>query len=318
MKAKLLVCGASGFIGRNLFEYFSALPEYEVYGTSFKNGIPGAPPIVKADLTDPADVDGVIRGMDIVIQAAAVTSGAGDIVTRPYLHVTDNAVMNAHIFRACHEHKVKRVIYFSCTSMYEESPVPAREEDFNGRIHEKYFGVGWTKVYNEKMCEFYARLGPGKYTAVRHSNIYGPHDKFDLDRSHVFGATVTKVLSAPENGKITVWGDGSDERDLLYINDLVEFIALALKRQEKPFELVNAGSGRSVSVRELIAKIIEKSGRTLGVEYDLSKPAIGFKLKLNIERAEKIFGWRPATSLEEGIEKTIAWHRAHYALKAGA
>jgi nucleoside-diphosphate-sugar epimerase len=195
--------------------------------------------------------------------------------------------------------------------MYIPQGRPVKEEDFDGRMIDKYFGVGWTKVYIEKMCEFYAKLGATKYTAIRHSNIYGPYDKFDLERSHVFGATVAKVMSA-KDGVVTVWGDGSDERDLLYVSDLVTFVERAVEAQRSAFELVNLGLGRSVSVKELVSSIIQYSGRKLRIDYDLSQPSIGFKLAIDIERAKKVFDWTPAVSLEEGIQKTLDWYSCNY------
>ena len=74
--------------------------------------------------------------------------------------------------------------------------------DASEELYSRYYGVGWTKVYVEKMCDFYSRLGETKYTAIRHTNIYGPHDKFDLEKSHVFGASITKVLSAEEASEL--------------------------------------------------------------------------------------------------------------------
>jgi len=313
-KSKLLICGGTGFIGRNLCEYFSRDPSFEVFATCRKpEDVPDEErslPVewVTADLTIKEDVKQAVAGMDTVIQAAATTSGAKDIVHQPYLHVTDNVVMNAFLFRACHEAEVRQVIFFSCTTMYQSQEEPVKEEDFRGEMLDKYFGGGWTKVYNEKMCEFYAGLGKTRYIAIRHSNIYGPHDKFDLEKSHVFGATMTKVMTAT-NGKIVVWGDGSDERDLLYIDDLITFVALVIQEQDQPFVLLNLGSGESVSVRDLVDRIIRHSGRDLTIEYDLTKPSIGFKLSLNIDRAKSLFGWAPETTLDKGIQKTLDWYR---------
>ena len=76
--------------------------------------------------------------------------------------------------------------------MYPSSKKATKEKDFNGNIIDKYKGAGETKVYLEN-CKFYSMLGNTKFTIIRHSNIYGPHDKYDLDKSHVFGATITKV-----------------------------------------------------------------------------------------------------------------------------
>ena len=160
------------------------------------------------------------QGIDIVVQAAATTSGVADIVQRPYIHTSDNAVSEFAYFRTAYDLNVKHVVFFSCTVMYPSSDRPLSEDDFTGEIAPQYFAVGWTKVYLEKMAEFFADLGRTKFTVLRHSNIYGPHDKYDLERSHMFGATVTKVMTASD-GKIAVWGEGTEARDLLYIDDLV-------------------------------------------------------------------------------------------------
>lgn len=314
-KKKILVCGATGFIGRNIAESFAKREEFEVYGTYFQSPALNNPKIrmIYADLTNKDDVNKVIKGKDIIIQAAATTSGVKDIVTKPYYHVTGNAIMNSLIFRAAYEYKVPQVIFFSCTVMYQSSESPVKETDFdaNQEIHSKYFGVGWTKVYIEKMCEFYSRLGPTKYTVLRHSNIYGPYDKFDLERSHVFGATITKVMTT-KDGKIIVWGTGEEERDLLYISDLVNFVEIAIDKQKSNFELYNVGSGSSISVSNLVKKVIEHLGKDIKIEYDLSKPSIKTKLCLDISRTKNSLGWSPRVSLDEGIRKTISWYRSNY------
>ena len=311
---KILICGSTGFIGRNIAEFYTSQEGFEVYGT-YLNSEPWSSPdlkMIKVDLTKPEDVERVIQGMDIVVQAAATTSGAKDIVNRPYYHVTDNAVMNSLIFRAAYEHSVSHVVFFSCTVMYQSSDVPLKETDFdpNQEIHKNYFGVGWTKVYIEKMCEFYSRLGRTKYTVLRHSNIYGPHDKFDLEKSHVFGATMTKVLTAKKN-KIVVWGTGKEERDLLYVSDIVEFVRLALEKQQNVFELFNVGYGSSIAIKALVEKIIECSGKTFNIEHDLSQPTINTTLCLDCEKAKSEFGWVPQVSTEKGIQKTMDWYRAN-------
>jgi GDP-L-fucose synthase len=307
-KINVLVCGASGFIGRNIVEKLVQRDDMKVYGTYLKTK-PTIKGVIlkKVDLTRTAEVDEIIKGKDIVIQAAAVTTGSKDVITRPYVHVTDNAVMNSLLFRACFEKNVKHVIFFSCTTMYPNQKQPVKEKDFNYQIIDKYFGVGWTKVYLEKMCEFYSRIGNTKYTAIRHSNIYGPYDKYDLERSHFFGATITKVLTN-RDGKILVWGDGSEKRDLLYISDLVDFVEIVLKKQKEQFELINLGLGQAFSVRDVIVKIINISGKKISLEFDSSKPTIKFDLAVNTDRAQKIYGWKPKVSLEKGIRKTIQWY----------
>jgi len=312
MKEKLLVLGASGFIGRNIAEFYANDDNFEVFGT-YLNSEPLKNPnikMIKSDLTNKNDVGKVIEGKDIIIQAAATTSGSKDIVTMPYYHVTDNAVMNALVFRAAYDYKVSQVVFFSCTNMYQSSDIPIKETDFdaNQEMFPSYFGGAWTKVYNEKMCEFYSRISPTKYTVIRHSNIYGPNDKFDLDKSHVFGATVTKVANAEEGGKIEVWGQGSEERDLLYVSDLVNFVKIAIDKQKSKFELFNAGYGGSISIKELVKKIIYHSGKRIDIEFDNTKPSIKTIICLDTTKAKEFFGWSPEVSIDEGIIKTLKWY----------
>lgn len=320
MSKKILVCGATGFIGRSVAEFLAKKDEFQVYGT-YRSSKPLDNPRIKmieADLTSNGDVERLIsEGFDIIIQAAATTSGAKDTINKPYYHVTDNAVMNSLIFRAAHIHKVDHVVFFSCTTMYQSSKQPLKESDFSEsqEIYSRYFGVAWTKVYIEKMCEFYSRIGSTKYTAIRHSNVFGPYDKFGLENSHVFGATMTKVMTAEDGGKITVWGKGEEERDLIYITDLIDFIDRAITKQEDKFKLYNVGCGSSISVNDLVKKIIDLSGKDVKVENDLSKPSLETKLCLDITKAREGLGWSPKVSLDEGIQKTMEWYKSNLITK---
>ena len=310
---RILVMGATGFIGRNIAEKFSKYPTMKVTGVHNRVRPYDLPNLnwVQADLTNSADVDRVVRDADVIVQAAATTSGSKDIVSRPHIHVTDNAVMNALVFRAAHDHGVRHVVFFSCAIMYPSSNIPLKETDFDPDVpmHPRYFGAGWTKLYAEKMCEFYAGLGRTKFTAIRHSNIYGPHDKFDLERSHVMGATITKALTA-QDGRITVWGRGTEGRDLLYVDDLVNMVHRAIERQQRPFGLYNVGLGEAVSVGDLVRMVVAASGRSLAVEHDLSKPSIDTTLSLDCGLVRDELGWEPKIPLAEGIARTIRWRHA--------
>ena len=315
-RKRVVVCGATGFIGRNITETFAGRGDLEVVGVCHSRRPYSCPGLqwIKADLTSAADIDRVVRGADVVVQAAATTSGAKDIVTRPHIHVTDNAVMNSLLLRAAFDHRVAHFVFFSCTVMYHSSESPLREEDFdaNRDPYPNYFASGWTKVYVEKMCEFFSRVSDTRFTVIRHSNIYGPHDKFDLDRSHVFGATVTKVMTA-KNGKIKVWGTGEEGRDLLYVSDLVDFVTLALDKQEAPFGLYNVGTGRATKIKDLVQKIVKASGRNLTIQQDLSQPTIKATICVDCTKAHKQLGWIPKVILDDGISRTIDWWRVNFA-----
>jgi GDP-L-fucose synthase len=313
-RTRILVCGATGFIGRNLVETLSRRSDLEVHGVRFtRPEYPGDVIWHQADLRDSAQVNELLKGMDIVIQAAATTSGSRDIVGTPYIHVTDNAVMNSLLLRACFDHKVRHFVFFSCSVMYQLREAPWREEEWDSsqEMHVNYFGIGWTKLYIEKMCEFFSRLGATKHTVIRHTNVFGPHDKFDLERSHVFGATVTKAMTST-TGAITVWGTGEEARDLIYVDDLVRFVELAIDRQTTPYEMLHASAGAAIPIKDLVARIVAASGRDLRIEHDSAGPTIKTSFALDNRRAREVLGWQPQVAFEEGVRRTVEWWRANY------
>lgn len=250
------------------------------------------------DLRKPFD----FSDYDVVIQCAATTSGSKDIVNNPAIHVADNAIMNALIFRTAVEAKVKHVIFFSCSTMFTNGAIT---EESTIDIHDKYFGVAHTKLYNENMCDFYSRIGETKFTAIRHTNIYGPWDKYDLERSHFFGATITKVMQAIDS--ITVWGKGEEKRDFLHVDDLCRFVELAIEKQDEKFKLYNCGSGVGISIDDVVQKIIKASGKRIAVQHDLSAPNIPTSLFMLCDKARNELGWTPQVKLEDGIRETLEW-----------
>jgi GDP-L-fucose synthase len=312
-KKRVLICGATGFIGRNVVDRFRLSTNYEVRAVHHDE-----PPSVYlgvewvyADLRNASDVKRVMRGVDIVIQLAATTSGAKDIVTRPYIHVTDNAVMNSLIFRESYEQEVEHVIFPSCTVMYKPSKSKQRESDWDAsdEIYPTYFGVGKTKVYCEDMCEFYSRLGRTKYTAIRHSNVYGPYDKFDLDKCHVFAAMLRKVLESDTT--LEVWGKGKAARDLLYIDDLVDCVELCLTKQESPFEVFNCGSGKAIPILNIAKEVMRLKKKKLQIVYDVTKPDIPTTVVVDCSKAKRVLGWSPSVGFKDGIKRTLKWYESN-------
>ena len=311
---KILICGSSGFIGRNLLDNFTRArhfseEEFEVKAVWHKNAniteLYRNVEWVQGDLTNSKDVQRIVTSdIDVILQYAAVTSGAKDIVSKPYVHVTDNAVMNSLLMREAFEKEVGHFIFPSCTLMYQSSDELLKETDVdeNVDIFSKYYGAGNTKLYLEKMCKFYSDLGKTKFTVLRQSNIYGTYDKFDLERSHVFAATIVKVVNAIE--EIVVWGEGKEKRDLLHVEDLVSCVEKVMK-QESQFELINVGIGSGIEISELVKKVVDIYKKDLYIRYDKTKPSFGNKLALDISRAKDLFGWIPTISIEEGIQKTL-------------
>ena len=306
----ILICGATGFIGRNLVEHYSKDNKViAIWNTRVPNFSHPNVTWKRADLRSSESLKDIFTNVDICMQFAATTTGAKDIVSKPYIHVTDNVVMNSLLMREAFHQGLKHFIFPSCTIMYQKSETALKESDFNpgDELHSFYFGAGHTKIYLEKMCEFYSGLSDTKYTAIRHSNLYGPHDKYDLEKSHVTGATITKVMTS-QDGKVNVWGTGEEKRDLLYIEDFIEFLDCAIERQIEKYELFNVGLGRGIRINNLVSEIIKCSGRELDVVHDLSKPTIPTSLFLDCNYAFKKVGWKPNHSLEEGLKKTLQWY----------
>lgn len=312
---KILICGATGFLGRNLSEWFLKIG-YEVHGVCHNKYLNGPPyhriynekhiSWHQADLRNERQVSNLFNIIkpDILLQFAASTSGCKDTLESPALHTTNNTVMNALIFKEAIDAGVSHVIFPSCSVML---PNGHCTEETVPDVKKHYAGFAWTKMYCERLCEFYSEVSGTKFTVMRNSNIFGPHDKFDLSKSHVFGATITKVMTADD--KILVWGTGKEARDLLYVDDLCRFVQMAIEKQADKFKLYNCASGVTVSINDLVSEIITASGKKINIEHDLSAPSIPTSVSLNCTKAKEELGWEPQVNLEEGIVRTIEWYK---------
>ena len=216
--------------------------------------------------------------------------------------------MNSWIFREAMRTKVGHLLFPSCTVMYQPKEHAQSETDWSplDEIYPAYFGVGNMKVFCEKMCDFYSRIGKTKFTAFRHSNVYGPHDKFDLDKCHVVPAFINKIINADE--VLEIWGRGRASRDIIYIDDLIEFIDKCIENQESNYEMYNCGAGHAYPILKLAEIIMNLNNKSLKFEFDVSKPDIPTTVILNCNKAKKDLGWEPTTSVYEGLKKTSEWY----------
>lgn len=310
-KLKILVCGASGFIGRNVFEAFSADNNLEVCGTYFSRKLLDDPRLIKADLTFLAHVREVMASQDIVIHCAAVTNGSTTVTQDPAKYISPNVIMNTLLAEEAFRAGVSHFIFLSCTVMYPPgNDRPASEDDSIDLLaaHPKYFGGATVKLFGEQLCAYYSKLGKTMYTAIRHSNIYGPWDKFD-GRGHI---TATLIGRAVRGEKITIRSDGSETRDLLYVDDLIAFIkkCLFLHQQRDKFEIYNVGSGSQVSLLDLAKEIVRTTGRSYEDIEVLGDSTLGIQTfnSLNIGKAQKTF-LIPQTRLTAGLINTVKWYR---------
>jgi GDP-L-fucose synthase len=148
-------------------------------------------------------------------------------------------------------------------------------------------------------------------------NLYGPRDRFDPESSHVVQAILRKFVEAKEQGRdtVVVWGDGAATREFLYVEDAAEGILRATESYDKP-DPVNLGTGVETSIRELAEKVASQVGFTGRIVWDTSQPNGQPRRCLDVSRAEREFGFRARTSLEDGLRKTLEWYAAHVATAA--
>lgn len=311
---KVLVTGASGFIGRNVFERLSSgRRDVEVWGTyhtrEFRN-----PYLIQADLREKSQVQRVLDGVDILIHAAAGSSGAKDILGNPAMHIPGNIVMNTLLLEEAYRRGILHVILLGCSVIYPMNLSHAVcESDFDfERIHPDYSIGALVKIEEEWLARCYAKLGGIKTTVIRHSNCYGPYDKFGSEGAHMLAANIDRVMRAPEGSEIAVWGSGEEIRDLLYISDLLDFIEKALYGGSHTYDNFNVGLGKGYPVKVVVERIIAASGKNLRISFDESKPTIPVSVTLNCRKAQLEYRWSPLVDLDEGIKRTMAWYKQNH------
>ena len=312
---KVLVTGASGFIGFNLAAQLfdrGALVDFTIHKTPLPMPLPLKGECIAADLTIMSHCERAIQDSDAdyAFMCAANTSGAAVMRNTPLAHVTPNIVMNTQMLDAAYHGGVKHFIFVSSSAAYPDTGIEAaREQDFfNGEPHPVYHLVGWMKRYTEILCKSYARhvVDPMRMTVIRPSNVYGPWDKFDPQHSHMTAAMVRKV--AERQDPIVVWGTGEDVRDLIYIDDFIRGVLLATKNTANYFA-VNICSGDSYTVNDVLRTLLDIEDYDPEIIYDESKPSTIPVRRVSHYLAESLMGFKSTTNLREGLEKTLRWYR---------
>jgi len=306
-----LVTGAAGLVGKSLTRrLYASGVTVKIVIRSESQGIDRyADEVFQGDLTDRIFCDEVVKGVDYVFHCAANSSGAAVMGSTPLVHVTPNIIMNANLMEAAYFEGVEKFIWLASTTGYPESDEAITEDrGFEGDPYEKYFAVGWMKRYTEVLCRLYSeKLNPKMPCVVlRPTNVYGPGDKTDLNTCHVLPALVKKV--ADRHSPIEVWGDGSETRDLIYVEDMVDAIVLAATHLNG-YDPLNIGSGTSTSVKELLDRIIRLDRFGEAVVKYVDGPRMIPKRAVSVEKAKSLIGFKATTPLEEGLLETIEWYK---------
>jgi|694.fasta_scaffold42427_3 GDP-L-fucose synthase len=311
--SKILITGGSGLVGQNLTNRLHKEGYKNIKVNLHKRGV--RKPIegveyTHFDLKTYEQCLEATKDVDVVYHCAASTSNAVDTVVDPLAHVTPNVAMNNFLIDASWRNKVQHYIFLSSNTVYPpKGDKPVVETDFLfDEPYPVYFPVGWMKRYAEVQCELYAKYLPVKMkcTVIRPANLFGPHDKYDFNKCHVTPATIRKV--ADKMDPIPVWGDGSELRDLLYIEDFVEALQIVMEKETEDYQVYNVGSNRVYSVLEVLEIMKRIANFNAPTEFIKGKPSMIPTRKIDSFKIFDNLGWQATTSLEDGLANAYEWY----------
>ena len=249
---------------------------------------------------------------DVVIHAAAVVGGIGANRAHPGRFFYENAVMGVELIEEARRAGVAKLVCLGTICAYPKlTPVPFREEDlWNGYPEETNAPYGLAKKMLLVQLQSYRAEYGFNGVFLLPVNLYGPNDNFDLETSHVIPAMIRKFVEAKAAGapEVTLWGDGSPTREFLYVDDAADGIVTAAETYDGG-EPVNLGSGEEIAIRDLASLVTKETGFAGAIRWDRTKPNGQPRRRLDVSRAERLFGWRAKTPFREGLGKTIAWYR---------
>ena len=308
---KVTVTGAGGFIGHQLVVRLKKEGHW-VRGVDIK------PPefdeihadeFLAVDLRELRNCEKAVQNVDDVYQLAADMGGIG-YITANYANITrNNILINANMLEAAKNQKVGRYLYTSSACIYphyaqkvEDAP-PLKEEQAIPAEPEK--GYGWEKLFAEQLTRYVHEDFGLDVRIVRFHNIYGPMGTWRGGKEKAPAAICRKVAEAQNGGSIEIWGDGKQTRSFCYVDDCVEGI---LRIMESGYTgPINLGRDDMVTVNELARVACRVAKKDLTLKHDPSKPQGVRGRNSDNSLLEKVTGWMPQISLEEGMSRTYAW-----------
>jgi len=297
---KLLLTGSNGFLGRNICPALSKIYEVITFRSS------------EFDLRLQKDCKNLIKVTkpDIIVHAAGTVGGIGANKENPGLFMYDNLIMGANLIHEAMKREVDKFVLLGTVCAYpKHTPVPFKEEAlWDGYPEETNAPYGIAKKTLMRLLQAYnEQYGMNGVNLVPVS-MYGPHDHFNLTSSHVVPALILKVYEALKQGhkSITLWGDGSASREFLYAPDCSDAIIQAIERDVSP-DPINIGTGKEITISEVVKLIVNLMGYDGEIMYDTSKPNGQPRRCLDVSKAKELLGFEAKTELIDGLNQTITW-----------
>ena len=304
----VLVTGGTGFVGSHLVDALLAegarvrIPIHNCQPRQRDPRIEAA----AADLRQPEHCRNMARGVQYVFHAAGPVGAAGVGADRVMSGITTNLVLTSQMLEAAWAEGVERFLLFSSSTVYPPADHAVTEDEaWTAPPHPSYLGYGWMRRYCERLGEFVAANSRMQVALARPTAVYGPGDNFDPATCHVIPALIRRAVE--KQNPFVVWGTGNEVRDFLHVRDLARGCLLLLEKHAA-CDPVNLGYGQTVTVKEIVQIILKAAGHTqAAVKFDATKPGtIPFRM-VDTAKAQRLLGFAPRVTLEEGLADTVRW-----------
>jgi UDP-glucose 4-epimerase len=314
---RILVTGGAGFIGghlcRRLLAEGHAVSVVDNESNSRRENVPAGAQYLRGDVTRPAEVEPAFaHGLDAVCHIAGQVSIIRAF-SDPVADLRTNVEGTLRVLQLCLKYKVPRLIYASSMTLYGDGrtiPTPETEP----AQPDSYYGI--TKQAAERYVHATAErpdLGfDFRATSLRMFSVYGPGQSFSNPYQGVLGIFSGNLLRGEP---ITIFGDGDQTRDFVYIDDIVEGWVRALDTPASGGRVFNLGSGRSLSINQLAQAAIAAFGHPPGgykVIRAPTRPGEQRRVQADIRQAQSVLGWQPRTTFESGLAETVSWARREF------
>lgn len=245
----------------------------------------------------------------VVVDAAAKVGGILANNEQPVEFLLQNLTIQNNLIEAAADFGARKLLFLGSSCIYPKMASQPISEDslLTGPLEPTNDAYAIAKIAGIKLCQSYARQYGKNFISGMPTNLYGPHDNYDLHNSHVLPAFIRKVHEAKQAGakSITVWGTGTPRREFLHTDDLADACLFLLESYDQP-DLINIGCGEDVTIRELAETVCDVLGFDGSLEFDASKPDGTPRKLLDISKIKSL-GWSPKIPLREGIADAYDW-----------
>lgn len=299
----ILVAGSTGLVGSAVMRGFNSMST-ELVGLNRSN----------VDLRDFDQTIDFFRKHKptVVIDAAARVGGIDANNSYPVEFLTDNISIQGNLMRAAHLTNVQKFVFLGSSCVYPRNiSRPIKEEDLmSGPLESTNSAYAIAKISGLELVKSYRKQFGRSWISLMPTNLYGPHDNFNLSTSHVLPALVRRFIEAKENKsqRVILWGSGTPRREFLHVDDLVRAIKLTIEKYDSDLHL-NIGSGVDISIRELSVLISSATDYEGEIEWDPSKPDGTPRKVLDVSRIRNL-GWEPKVNLAAGIRSIVSWYQS--------